>query len=167
MTHYDTLGVAETATPEEITAAYRKIQKEYHPDVYKGDNVEFAQEKVKSANAAYEVLHDPSKKAEYDRMLKYGAYGPQSCSYGPQANPYGQQYGAYGQQTNPYGQQGSPFGQYGPFYTYSTSTRNQTQRRPKRLGSLGAFVVRLATLYLILRLFGMIGLRLPFFFFFF
>lgn len=165
MTHYDTLGVSENATPEEITAAYRKIQKEYHPDVYKGDNVEFAQEKVKEANAAYDVLHDPTKKADYDRMLKYGA--------------------PYGAQGNPYGPQGSPFGQYGPFYTYNgtgqtqqgntryyyynsaNQAQNPGQRRVKRLGSLGTFVVRLATFYLILRLFGLIGFRLPFFFFFF
>lgn len=166
MTHYETLGVSESASPEEITAAYRKIQKEYHPDVYKGDNVEFAQEKVKQANAAYDVLHDPTKKADYDRNLKYGA------------SPFGQTTYSYGQQTNPYGQYG--FGQQGsPFYTYKTTnqtgpnpfyysrTQNQNNRHVKKIGTIGSLLIRLATFYLIMRLFGIFGFRLPFFFFFF
>lgn len=162
MTHYETLGVNPNATPEEITAAYRKIQKEYHPDVYKGDNVEFAQEKVKQANAAYEVLHDPVKKADYDRQLQYGS-------------PFGQTTYTYGQQYNPYGQQGGQFYTYRPNnhegqngrYNYYYYSRNQNRSKTRKLGSVGAFVVRIATFYLILRLFGLIGFRLPFFFFFF
>jgi len=159
LTHYETLGVSKSATPEEITAAYRKIQKEYHPDVYKGDNVEFAQEKVKAANAAYDVLHDPSKKAEYDKQLQYGS------SFGQATYTYGQQY-------NPYGQ-GSPFNTYrtnngagqNPYNFYNVN-RNQG-RRVKKIGTLGTVIIRLATFYLIMRLFGIFGFRLPFFFFFF
>ncbi len=60
---YETLGVSEKATQEEIKKAYRKLARKYHPDVNKDEE---AVNKFKEINAAYEVLSDKKKKDEYD-----------------------------------------------------------------------------------------------------
>jgi len=61
---YKTLEISENATEQEIKKAYRKLAKNYHPDVNKTKE---AEEKFKEINAAYEVLSDKNKKAQYDR----------------------------------------------------------------------------------------------------
>ena len=60
---YETLGVGEKASADEIKKAYRKLARKYHPDVNKDES---AVEKFKEINAAYEVLSDKKKKDEYD-----------------------------------------------------------------------------------------------------
>ncbi len=60
---YETLGISENASADEIKKAYRKLARKYHPDVNKDDE---AIEKFKEINAAYEVLSDKKKKDEYD-----------------------------------------------------------------------------------------------------
>jgi molecular chaperone DnaJ len=62
--HYETLGVASTATLEEIKKAYRTLALKYHPDRNHGDPQ--AEEKFKRLAGAYEVLFDPQKRREYD-----------------------------------------------------------------------------------------------------
>jgi curved DNA-binding protein len=64
MTHYATLGVADTATPEEIKSAYRKLAKQHHPDLG-GDVAKFQQ-----ISEAYETLADADKRAHYDHQLR-------------------------------------------------------------------------------------------------
>jgi len=62
---YETLGVSENASADEIKKAYRKLARKYHPDINKDPD---AQEKFKEINAAYEVLSDKEKKAQYDQF---------------------------------------------------------------------------------------------------
>lgn len=62
---YSVLEISESASESEIKKAYRKLAKKYHPDVNKTSE---AEEKFKEINAAYEVLSDPKKKAQYDRF---------------------------------------------------------------------------------------------------
>ncbi len=68
--YYAVLGVSESASPEDIKKAYRKLARKYHPDVSKEEN---ADDKFKDLGEAYEVLKDPEKRAEYDELKKYGA----------------------------------------------------------------------------------------------
>ncbi len=64
--YYDVLGVAKTASEDEIKRAYRKVAKKYHPDMNPGDKE--AEEKFKEAAEAYEVLSDPDKRQKYDQF---------------------------------------------------------------------------------------------------
>jgi len=75
--YYEILGIAKTATAEEIKKAYRKKAIQYHPDKNPGDKV--AEEKFKEAAEAYEVLGDENKRARYD---KYGHAGVGSAASG-------------------------------------------------------------------------------------
>ncbi len=76
--YYEILGVAKTASADEIKAAYRQMAKKYHPDLYTTKpeaEKKAAEEKFKEINHAYEVLSDDQKRAAYDR---YGdENGPQ------------------------------------------------------------------------------------------
>jgi DnaJ-class molecular chaperone len=66
--YYKTLGVAETASAEEIKKAYRKLAKKNHPDVTGGDKAKEA--KFKEITEAYETLGDEKKRAQYDEQRK-------------------------------------------------------------------------------------------------
>jgi molecular chaperone DnaJ len=66
--YYDLLGVARTADPTVIKAAYRKLAKEYHPDRHNGCRDQEA--RFKAINEAYDCLKDPQKRAAYDRFGK-------------------------------------------------------------------------------------------------
>ncbi len=64
--YYEVLGVEKGAGDEEIKKAYRRLARQYHPDVNKDDPK--AEEKFKEINEAHEVLSDPQKRAAYDRF---------------------------------------------------------------------------------------------------
>lgn len=63
--YYDVLGVPRTASQEEIQKKYRRLARQYHPDVNKNQG---AEEKLKEINEAYEVLKDPDKRKRYDTL---------------------------------------------------------------------------------------------------
>jgi len=63
--YYKVLGVARTATAEDIKKTYRRLARKYHPDVSKEKD---AEQKFKEVQEAYEVLKDPEKRAAYDQL---------------------------------------------------------------------------------------------------
>ncbi|MEH6780272.1 MAG: molecular chaperone DnaJ [Rhodoglobus sp.] len=69
--HYEALGVAREATPEEIKKAYRKLARELHPDVNPSAD---ASERFKTVTHAYDVLSDPQQRQQYD-MGGSGGFG--------------------------------------------------------------------------------------------
>ena len=69
---YEVLGVAKTASDDEIKKAYRKLAMKYHPDRNQGDKAKEAEESFKEVKEAYEMLSDSQKRAAYDQ---YGHAG--------------------------------------------------------------------------------------------
>lgn len=74
--YYEVLGVSKDASKDEIKKAYRKLARQYHPDVSKEEN---ASEKFKEAKEAYETLSDQQKRAQYDQ---FGHAGPNQGGFG-------------------------------------------------------------------------------------
>src|SRR4029079_9559937 len=64
--YYTTLGVTRDASDADIKKAFRKLARQYHPDVAKDKRA--AEEKFKEINEAYEVLGDPQKRKKYDQL---------------------------------------------------------------------------------------------------
>jgi len=73
--YYEVLGVSKGASEDEIKKAYRKLAKEYHPDLHPGDSV--CEAKFKELSEAYEILSDSDKKAKYDQF-GHAAFDPNS-----------------------------------------------------------------------------------------
>lgn len=70
--YYDILGVSHDASDAEISKAYRKLAKKYHPDL---NHAPGAEKKYKEVNEAYETLHDKQKRAQYDQFGQAGMNG--------------------------------------------------------------------------------------------
>ena len=65
--YYEVLGVQKGCTDDELKKAYRKLAKQYHPDLNPGDKE--AEAKFKEVNEAYAVLSDSEKRARYDSLV--------------------------------------------------------------------------------------------------
>ncbi|MBP1467410.1 molecular chaperone DnaJ [Candidatus Chloroploca sp. M-50] len=108
--YYEVLGVSRTAEPDEIKKAFRRLARQYHPDVSKEPD---AEAKFKEINEAYEVLSDEQKRAMYDRF-------------------------GHNVQGGPGGGYGDPFGNGDPFSTIfdaffgGAAAGQRTQRGPQR-----------------------------------
>ena len=79
--YYQVLGVAADASQKDITKAYRKLARELHPDKNPGNAS--AEERFKEVSAAYDVLGDETKRAEYDEVRRLGPMAAGGAGGGP------------------------------------------------------------------------------------
>lgn len=110
--YYKVLGIDRSASQADIRKAYRRLAKQYHPDINKQDPK--AQERFQEINEANEVLSDPEKRKRYD---EYGEHWAHAEEYEAQRRQYEQQYGTGGgfEGFNGQGFGGFNFGGFGDF----------------------------------------------------
>jgi len=99
MNYYETLGVENKATPEEIKKAYRKLASKHHPDKEGGDT-----EKFKEIQVAYDTLSDEQKRAQYDLQLSGHSQQFQFGAGGEDINDIFRQFGFRFNQGGGFGQ---------------------------------------------------------------
>jgi len=107
---YQILNIAKTASTDEIKKAFRRLARQYHPDLHSGGKKVEMEKKFKELNEAHEVLSDPDKRKKYDQ---YGSNFDQAEAFerarrqsGPQG--YGRQSG-FGRQNTSGGFESKPF----------------------------------------------------------
>ncbi|MDB4793985.1 J domain-containing protein [Pirellulaceae bacterium] len=109
--YYDTLGIARSASDDEIQKAYRALARKYHPDM--NDNSEKAKEKFQQVQQAYDVLNDKDKRQMYDQLgpdfqrYQQGGGSPNQSPYGFDLNDI---FGGAGGGRGSAGQSGGGFG---------------------------------------------------------
>jgi molecular chaperone DnaJ len=80
--YYEILGVSRNASEKELKQAYRRLARQYHPDINPGDKS--AEAKFKEMNTAYEVLSNPEKRKKYDQFGEQWEYADQFAKSGGQ-----------------------------------------------------------------------------------
>src|SRR5476651_898672 len=103
--YYETLGVAKTASPDEIKKAFRRLARIHHPDVAK--NKTAGEAKFKEINEAYEVLSDPEKRRKYDQLGANWEHG-QEFTPPPEHGAY-RRYGNFQEGPSPFEFSGTGF----------------------------------------------------------
>jgi len=83
--YYEVLGVGRDASEEDIKKAYRRLARQYHPDV---STVDGAEERFKEVNEAYQVLSDPDKRSAFDRFGHAGLEGMGAGGMGAEGFPF-------------------------------------------------------------------------------
>ncbi|MDN4525447.1 molecular chaperone DnaJ [Fictibacillus fluitans] len=102
--YYEVLGLDKNASTDEIKKAYRKMTKQYHPDVNKEPD---AAEKFKEVREAYDTLKDPQKKAQYDQFghtdpnQGFGGFGGAGADFGGFGDIFDMFFGGGGGRRNP------------------------------------------------------------------
>ncbi|NMB69618.1 J domain-containing protein [candidate division WWE3 bacterium] len=134
--YYETLGVGKNASADDIKQAYRKLAREYHPDVAKNGDKAASEKKFKEINEAYQILGDEQKRKTYDQ------YGSAAFANGGQGNPGGFQ-GQWGPFSYTYSNTGSqgfsgfgdvdPFDVFEDFFGFRGFGGNRTPRKGKNL----------------------------------
>jgi curved DNA-binding protein len=91
--YYEILGVTKESSTEAIKKAYRRLARQYHPDLNPGNKA--AEEKFKDLGEAYEVLSDPNKRAQYDEFSRFlgkkgfkGRTGARPPAWNTRSNPF-------------------------------------------------------------------------------
>ena len=114
---YEVLGVPHGASEEEVTKAYRKLAKKYHPDLNPGD--EAAAQKMSEINAAYnQIKNGTAGSSSYGSSSSYGGSSYGGSSYG--GNSYGNGSGSYGD--DPFASFWEAFGGFGGYQQQSNNS---------------------------------------------
>ena len=109
--YYEILGVPKTASTDEIKAAYRKLAKQYHPDLHPGDKA--VAEKFKEINEANAILSDDAKRKQYDFEQAHPGMGGGSGPFGGFGGFSGSGMGGFEDIINSMFGDSSPFGGFG------------------------------------------------------
>ena len=116
--YYEVLGIAKTASADEIKSAYLKLAKKYHPDLNPGDKE--AEEKFKEVGEAYEILSDQQKRARYDQFGHAGV----DPNYGAGAGGFGGGFGGV--------DLGDLFGDLGDIFGMGGGRRRANPNAPRK-----------------------------------
>lgn len=122
--YYEVLGVSKGATDDEIKKAYRKLAKQYHPDLHPGDKE--CEEKFKELNEAAEVLGDPEKRKKYDQF-GHAAFDPNAGFGGGAGGGFGG-FGDFGG----FGGFGDIFGDLGDIFGFGGGSSGARRNGPQR-----------------------------------
>jgi curved DNA-binding protein len=121
--YYQILGINRNATQDEVKKAYRKLARQYHPDISKESG---AEAKFKEIGEAYEVLKDPEKRKAYDQL---GSYQP-----GQEFRPPPDWEESFGPGTRYYEFSGGDLGDFSDFFfgLFGSGMGRQASARPSR-----------------------------------
>lgn len=117
--YYEVLGLQKGATDDEIKKAFRKLAKQYHPDLHPGDKE--CEEKFKEINEANEILSDPDKRARYDQFGHAGV----DPNYGAGGGGFSGGFGGFGDMGDIFD---SIFGGFG----FGSNQRSARPNAPRR-----------------------------------